>query len=35
MKAKKTILLCVALLMGCMAEGLKAQEHLERSYEKV
>ncbi|GGJ99275.1 DUF5024 domain-containing protein [Parabacteroides faecis] len=28
MKAKKTILLCVALLMGCMAEGLKAQEHL-------
>lgn len=28
MKAKKTILLCVILLAGCMTEGLKAQESL-------
>lgn len=28
MKAKKTILLCVVLLVGCMTEGLKAQENL-------
>lgn len=28
MKTKKTILLCVILLVGCMTEGLKAQETL-------
>ena len=28
MKAKKTILLCVILLLGGLTEGLKAQENL-------